>query len=103
MSGGLAARPDSTLVDRALLALAQEARPAGWLAAHVMGLTRAPELVAERLAMALLGADPRAQRLADGRWSLVAAASGAPPRARAARTRRARGSILLPVGRTTGQ
>jgi len=75
---GLIARPDSTLVDRALLALAGGARPADWLATHVMGLQRAPELVAERLAIALLGADPRAHRLADGRWSLVAAASGAP-------------------------
>lgn len=75
----LAARPDSTLVDRALAALAQESRPAQWLAAHVLGLAQAPELIAERLAVALLGADPRVQRLADGRWALVSAAGG-PPR-----------------------
>lgn len=75
---GVAALPASTLVDRALLALADSARPAGWLASNVLGLERAPEIVAERLAAALLGADPRVQRLADGRWGLVAAASGMP-------------------------
>jgi len=74
----IAARPDSTLVDRALGALAQESRPARWLAANVLGLVQAPDLIAERLAVALLGADPRVQRLRDGRWALVAAAGGAP-------------------------
>jgi DNA polymerase-3 subunit epsilon len=74
----LVPRPASTLVDRALLALAESARPAAWLASNVLGLVRAPESVAERLALALLGADPRVRRLADGRWSIVAAASGAP-------------------------
>lgn len=73
----LAARPDSTLVDRALLALSQESRPARWLAVHVLGLPKAPDLIAERLAVALFGADPRVQRLANGSWALVAAA-GAP-------------------------
>jgi DNA polymerase III subunit epsilon len=74
----LAIRPDSTLVDRALLAMGEGARPASWLANHVLGLVRAPEIIAERLAAALLGADPRVQRLADGRWGLVSAACGAP-------------------------
>lgn len=78
MNGSLAVRPDSTLVDRALLALGETARPASWLASNVLGLARAPELIAERLAAALLGADPRVQRLADGRWGLVSAACGAP-------------------------
>lgn len=78
MTAGLVARPASTLVDRALEALADSARPAGWLAANVLGLPRAPEVVAERLAAALLGADPRVYRLADGCWSLVAAARGIP-------------------------
>jgi len=73
----LAARPDSTLVDRALLAISQESRPARWLAVHVLGLQKAPDLIAERLAVALLGADPRVQRLANGAWALVAGA-GAP-------------------------
>ena len=74
----LALRPDSTLVDRALLALGENARPASWLASNVLGLVQFPEIVAERLAAALLGADPRVQRLADGRWGLVSAACGAP-------------------------
>ena len=77
-TGSLAIYPDSTLVDRALLALGEAARPATWLASNVLGLVKAPELVAERLAAALLGADPRVQRLADGRWGLVSAACGAP-------------------------
>jgi DNA polymerase-3 subunit epsilon len=74
----LRAQPDSTLVDRALMALSQESRPARWLAVHVMGLVQAPDLIAERLAVALLGADPRVQRLSDGRWALVAVAGSAP-------------------------
>lgn len=78
MTGGRAAHPASTLVDRSLAALAERAHNAQWLARHVLGLPHAPEIVADRLAMALLGADPRVQRLADGRWSLVAVATGAP-------------------------
>ena len=78
MTGALTAAPASTLVDRALVALAEEARPAAWLAGNVLGLARAPEIVAERLALALLGADPRVHRLADGRYALVPAATGQP-------------------------
>jgi DNA polymerase III subunit epsilon len=78
VTGGLAAHPASTLVDRALAALGGEARSAEWLARTVLGLPNAPAAVAERLVVALLGADLRAQRRADGRWALVAAASGAP-------------------------
>lgn len=75
---GLVARPAGTLVDRALTALTESARPADWLALHVLGLPNAPRVVAERLAAALLGADPRVHRLADGRWGLAAAARGVP-------------------------
>lgn len=78
MTGGLAAVPASTLVERALIALAESARPANWLASNVLGLSRAPDIVAERLALALLGADPRVRRLADGSFSLVVAATGQP-------------------------
>jgi DNA polymerase-3 subunit epsilon len=78
MTGGLSAVPASTLVERALMALSQSARPANWLACNVLGLSRAPDIVAERLALALLGADPRVRRLADGSFSLVAAATGQP-------------------------
>jgi DNA polymerase III epsilon subunit family exonuclease len=44
----------------------------------VLGLAGAPSVVAERLAVALLGPDPRVCQLADGRWSLVAEARGSP-------------------------
>ena len=77
MTGGLAVRPASTLVDRALDALSGEPRTAEWLARTILGLPRAPAAVAERLLVALLGADPRVQRGPDARWSLVATASGA--------------------------
>jgi DNA polymerase-3 subunit epsilon len=75
---GLAARPASTLVDRALEALAGQPRTAEWLAEKVLGLPRAPGIVAERLMVALLGADPRVHRAGDGAWALVAAARGLP-------------------------
>jgi len=78
VTGGLAAVPASTLVDRALAALGGETRSAEWLARQVLGLPNAPPAVAERLVVALLGADPRTERRGDGRWGLVAAARGAP-------------------------
>jgi len=78
MTGGLAAVPASTLVDRALVSLTGSPRSAEWLAIHILGLPSVPAIVAERLAIALLGADPRVRRLADGRWSLIAAALGQP-------------------------
>ncbi len=78
MTGGLAGYPAGSLVDRSIAALGQQARPAQWLAHNVLGLPHAPEIVADRIAAALLGADPRVQRLPDGRWSLIAIATGAP-------------------------
>jgi DNA polymerase-3 subunit epsilon len=44
----------------------------------VLGIPTAPSAVAERLAVALLAADPRVRQLTDGRWSLVAEACGSP-------------------------
>jgi len=78
VTGGLAAYPAGTLVDRALAALTDGARSPEWLAVNVLGLPNAPLVVAERLATALLGADPRVQRMADGRWSTVLAVPGVP-------------------------
>jgi len=75
---GLAPVPAGTLADRAIELLGQGPRRAEALSREVFGLTRAPVAVAERLAVALLGADPRVRRLPDGRWSLVAAAAGSP-------------------------
>ena len=75
---GLEAHPSSTLLDRALAALASAPRGAEELAREVMALPNAPPAVASRLASALLGADPRVSQLADGRWALVPAAQGSP-------------------------
>jgi DNA polymerase-3 subunit epsilon len=74
----LDAHPTSTLLDRALASLAAGPRDATALAVEVMGLSHAPPAVAARLTAALLGADPRASQLADGRWALVPAAQGSP-------------------------
>jgi len=76
---GLVAHPQGTLVDRALLALAEGPRTSLDLATGVLGLANAGAAVAERLLVALLGADPRVQRLGNDRWALVPSASGAPP------------------------
>ncbi len=47
------------------------------LARDVLGLA-APPVIAERLAVALLGADPRIARLDDGRWTVVPAGATSP-------------------------
>ena len=67
-----------TLVDRALALMASGPLGATQLASEVLGLANAPTVVAERLATALLGADPRVRQQMDGRWALVGAASGSP-------------------------
>jgi DNA polymerase III subunit epsilon len=75
---GLSAHPESTLLDRVLAALADGPRPAPTLCERVLGLAGASVAVCERIAVALLGADPRVRQLADGRWGLVPAAQGSP-------------------------
>ena len=75
---GLAAHSPRTLLDRALVLMADGPQSAPALASNVMGLRRAPDSVASRLAAALLGADPRVGQLPDGRWALVASAVGSP-------------------------
>lgn len=76
---GLAAHPQGTLVDKALEVLAAGPRSSLDLAASALGLANAGAAVAERVLVALLGADPRVQRLGNDRWALVPAATGAPP------------------------
>lgn len=79
MSGfGVAAVPAGTLVDRSLARLAAGPCDSVTLAREVLGLAVAPEAVAERVAVALLGADPRVRRLGDGRWSAVRWTPGSP-------------------------
>ncbi len=53
------------------------ATPTGWPARSWV-CASAPRAVSERLAVALLGADPRVRQLEDGRWALVAEAQGSP-------------------------
>ena len=75
---GAQAHPSSTLVDRVHQRLRQGPELASILCHEVIGLPGAPDLVCERVAIALLGADPRVRQLADGRWGLVAEAQGTP-------------------------
>lgn len=75
---GTAAFPQSTLLDRVLQTLRDGARSATTLCHNVLGLPGAPDLVCERIAVALLGADPRVRRLTDGCWGLVPEAQGSP-------------------------
>jgi DNA polymerase-3 subunit epsilon len=75
---GLSFHPESTLVERVLELLRDGPRAAAMLCHRVMGLAGAPEAVCDRIAIALLGADPRVRQLADGRWGLVPEAQGSP-------------------------
>ncbi len=75
---GLTAHPAGTLVERALARLRAGPMASGVLATEVLGLPNAPRAVAERLAAALLGADPRVRQQPDGRWALVAVVQGSP-------------------------
>ncbi|HXE58594.1 MAG TPA: 3'-5' exonuclease [Gemmatimonadales bacterium] len=75
---GLSPHPDRPLVDRAVGFLQAGPQSAATLTRAVFGLDRAPDAIAERLAAALLGADPRVRQLDDGRWALVPATQGAP-------------------------
>ncbi|MEJ2239846.1 MAG: 3'-5' exonuclease [Gemmatimonadales bacterium] len=75
---GLNAHPTGTLVDKALLYLQQGPAGSASLTKDLMGLDKAPPLVADRIAVALLGADPRVRRLGDGRWALSQLSLGSP-------------------------
>ena len=75
---GLSAHPESTLLDRVLAVLREGPRPAGTLCQGVIGLAGASDAVCDRIAIALLGADPRVRQLTDGRWGLIPEAQGSP-------------------------
>lgn len=70
--------PEGTLVDRALGYLAAGPQHSGALARDVLGIPNLSPVIAERLAVALLGADPRVTRLDDGRWMVVPAGATSP-------------------------
>jgi DNA polymerase-3 subunit epsilon len=67
----MAAHPTGTLLERAIDRLQTGPVESAVIAREVLGLGRAPTLVAERLASALLGADPRVRRDHLGRWGLA--------------------------------
>jgi DNA polymerase-3 subunit epsilon len=75
---GLASFPERTLAERAMTLMAAGPLDANRLAREILGLANAPAAVAERLAVALLSADPRVVQHEDGRWALVAEAQGSP-------------------------
>lgn len=75
---GTSAYPDSTLLERVLAQLRLGPRTPSTLCHQVLGLFGAPAAICDRVAIALLGADPRVRQLEDGRWGLVPEAQGSP-------------------------
>jgi DNA polymerase-3 subunit epsilon len=75
---GTSAHPESTLAERVLLALRSGPTSALQLCHTIVGLPGAPRAVCDRIAIALLGADPRVRQLTDGLWGLVPEAQGSP-------------------------
>ncbi len=75
---GVAALPGRTLSDRVLERLGLGPQTSAALCDDVLGLAGAPAAVADRIAVALLGPDPRVRQLPDGRWSLVVEVQGSP-------------------------
>jgi DNA polymerase III subunit epsilon len=75
---GTAAYPESTLLDRVLGHLRLGPRTPSTLCHEILGLLGAPAAICDRVAYALLGADPRVRLMEDGRWSLVPEAQGSP-------------------------
>ena len=75
---GTSAYPDSTLLERVLAQLRLGPRTPSILCHEVLCLLGAPAVICDRVAIALLGADPRVRQLEDGRWGLVPEAQGSP-------------------------
>ena len=75
---GTSAHPESTLLERVLQVLRVAPATPTALCHEIVGLPGAPAAVCDRVSIALLGADPRVRRLADGRWGLVPEAQGSP-------------------------
>jgi DNA polymerase III epsilon subunit family exonuclease len=75
---GTSAYPDSTLLERVLAQLRLGPRTPSILCHEILGLLGAPAAICDRVAIALLGADPRVRQLEDGRWGLVPEAQGSP-------------------------
>lgn len=75
---GITPHPTGTLAERAVELMKAGPVSAGEIATSVLGMPSAPVAVAERLAVALLGADPRVRQQGEGKWALVSAAQGSP-------------------------
>lgn len=75
---GIVANPSGTLVDRALTYLATGPADSLAIAREVLGLPTATPAIADRVAVALLGAHPAVRRLVDTRWSLSRDSAGSP-------------------------
>ncbi len=75
---GTSAYPDSTLLERVLIQLRSGPRAPSTLCHDILGLFGAPAAICDRVAYALLGADPRVRLLEDGRWAMVPEAQGSP-------------------------
>ena len=75
---GTTAHPESTLLERVLAVLRLGPRKPVTLCQDVLGLMGAPPAICDRVAIALLGADPRVRQLPDGSWGLVPEAQGSP-------------------------
>ncbi len=75
---GTAAYPESTLLERVLGHLRLGPRAPSTLCREILGLFGAPAPICDRVAFALLGADPRVRLLEDGRWALIPEAQGSP-------------------------
>ena len=75
---GTSAYPDSTLLERVLAHLRLGPRTPSTLCHEVLGLLGAPAAICDRVAIALLGADPRVRQLENGSWGLVPEAQGSP-------------------------
>jgi DNA polymerase-3 subunit epsilon len=75
---GTSAHPESTLLERVLAQLRIGPRAPSTLCHEILGLLGAPAPICDRVAYALLGADPRVRLLEDGLWSLVPEAQGSP-------------------------
>ena len=75
---GLAAHPSTTLVARVHGVLRTGPQTSVMLCREVLGLSEAPVVICDRIAVALLGSDPRIRRIPDGRWGLVPEVQGSP-------------------------
>lgn len=75
---GTSAYPDSTLLERVLIQLRSGPRAPSTLCHDILGLFGAPAAICDRVAFALLGADPRVRLLEDGRWAMIPEAQGSP-------------------------